>query len=210
MKKLQNTLYITTPEAYLSLDGENVVMSVQGEIRAKRPLHLLESIVVFGYPGASPALLGKCAEAGITVTFLTPQGKFLSRSVGKTCGNVIVRREQYRIADDPARSLSIARNMLAAKMTNSAAVLRRAVSDHRERLHAEEIERSAEEIRRGASAAYSSTSSDSLRGLEGECANRYFSVFEDIRTGNSNFSGRNCLNGFFSLFSIFNHVKADC
>lgn len=180
MRKLQNTLYITTPDAYLSLDGENIVMSVDREVRGQRPLHLFESIVVFGYPGASPALLGKCAEMGITVTFLTPQGKFLSRSVGRTYGNVIVRRSQYRIADDPERSLLIARNMISAKLTNSAAVLRRVLRDHRERVDAETVEQTSAQIKSGAVSAYRAESADSLRGLEGECANRYFSVFDEL------------------------------
>lgn len=180
MKKLQNTLYITTPDAYLSLDGENIVLSVNKEERGRKPLHLFESIVVFGYLGVSPALLGKCAEYGIIITFLTPSGKFLSRSVGKTYGNVIVRRAQYRIADDPERSLHIAANMLSAKMTNSAAVLRRALSDHRERVDAEKIENVAADIRYSAVRAYSAQSAESLRGLEGECANRYFSVFDEM------------------------------
>lgn len=180
MKKLQNTLYITTPDAYLSLDGENIVLSVNKEERGRKPLHLFESIVVFGYPGVSPALLGKCAEYGIIITFLTPSGRFLSRSVGKTYGNVIVRRAQYRIADDPERSLHIAAAMLSAKMTNSAAVLRRVLSDHRERVDAERIENAAADIKYNAVKAYTAESADSLRGLEGECANRYFSVFDEL------------------------------
>lgn len=180
MKKLQNTLYVTTPEAYLSLDGENIVLSVNREERGRKPLHLLESIVVFGYPGASPALLGKCSEYGITVTFLTPTGKFLSRCVGKTYGNVIVRRAQYRIADDKERSLHIAANMLSAKMTNSAAVLRRVLSDHSERVDVSRIEKAAADIKYNAVRAYSVESAESLRGLEGECANRYFSVFDEM------------------------------
>lgn len=180
MKKLLNTLYVTTPDAYLSLDGENVVLSVNKEERGRRPLHLFESIVVFGYLGVSPALLGKCAERGIVITFLSPSGKFLSRSVGKTYGNVIVRRTQYRIADDPERSLHIAANMISAKMTNSAAVLRRVLSDHRERVDAQKIEEVATDIKRGAVEAYTAKSAESLRGLEGECANRYFSVFDEL------------------------------
>ena len=180
MRKLQNTLYITTPDAYLSLDGENIVLSVNREERGRKPLHLFESIVVFGYPGVSPALLGKCAEYGIIISFLTPSGKFLARSVGKTYGNVIVRRAQYRIADDPKHSLHIAANMISAKMTNSAAVLRRVLSDHRDCVDAVRIENAAADIRNSAIRAYSAESSESLRGLEGECANRYFSVFDEL------------------------------
>ena len=125
-------------------------------------------------------MLGKCAEYGIIITFLTPSGRFLSRSVGKTYGNVIVRRAQYRIADDPECSLHIAAAMLSAKMTNSAAVLRRVLSDHRERVDAERIENAAADIKYNAVKAYTAESADSLRGLEGECANRYFSVFDEL------------------------------
>jgi len=194
VKKLQNTLYVTTPDAYLSLDGENIVLSVKKEERGRKPLHLLDSIVVFGHLGVSPALLGKCSEYGIVITFLSPSGKFLSRSVGKTYGNVIVRRTQYRVADDKERSLHIAANMISAKMTNSAAVLRRVLSDHRDRVDAEMIERAAADIKFGAMQAYAVTSAESLRGLEGECANRYFSVFDELILAQKDFftyDGRN-------------------
>lgn len=194
MKKLRNTLYVTTPDAYLSLDGENIVLSVGKEERGRKPLHLLESIVIFGYLGASPALLGKCSEYGITVTFLTPSGKFLSRCVGKTYGNVIVRRTQYRIADDKEQSLHIAANILSAKMTNSASVLRRVLSDHRERIGADKIENIAAEIKYNAVRAYSAESAESLRGLEGESANRYFSIFDEMILSQKEFfryDGRN-------------------
>lgn len=180
MKKIKNTLYITTPDAYLSLDGENIVLSVNKEEKGRKPLHFLDSIVVFGYPGASPALLGKCSEYGITVTFLTPSGKFLSRVVGKTYGNVIVRRSQYRTADNKEQALHIASNIISAKMMNSASVLRRVVSDHRERVDWERIEESIAVIKLGAVKAYSAESAETLRGLEGECATRYFSVFDNL------------------------------
>lgn len=180
MKKLQNTLYVTTPNAYLSLDGENVVMSVEREVKAKKPLHLFESIVVFGYCGASPALLGKCAEEGISVVFLKPNGQFLARSVGKIHGNVVLRRMQYRAADNDEFSLGIAKNVLSAKMVNSAAVLRRVLSDHAERVDVDKIEKVAFQIKSAATEAYRVESADSLRGLEGECATRYFAVFDEL------------------------------
>ena len=194
MKKLKNTLYVTTPDAYLSLDGENIVHSVQKEERGRKPLHLLDSIVVFGHLGVSPALLGKCAEYGIVITFLSPSGKFLSRSVGKTYGNVLLRRTQYRIADDSARALHIAAIMLSAKMTNSAAVLRRVLSDHRERVNIPCIENAAAVIKSSAIQAYSVSSASALRGLEGECAVRYFSVFDEMILSHKEFfhyDGRN-------------------
>ncbi len=194
MKKLLNTLYITTPDAYLALDGENVTVLVKNEEKGKRPLHLFESIVVFGYPGASPALLGKCAEMGISVVFLTPHGKFLSRSIGKTYGNVILRRMQYRAADNEQLSLQIAKNMISAKLSNSAAVLRRALSDHAERINAAPVEQAVLQIKSAVATAYGASSADSLRGIEGECANRYFSVFNELILQQNDFfefNGRN-------------------
>ena len=186
MKKLLNTLYVTTENAYLALDGENVVVRAEdvetGESKeiGRTPLHLLDGIVTFGYVGASPALLGKCAENGKSVTFLTPNGKFLCRTVGKTHGNVLVRRAQYRWADDPERSLTVAQRMISAKLTNCSAVLRRSVSDHAARIDAEKVGEAAGQLKQSASAAYRADSADSLRGLEGECAQRYFSVFDEL------------------------------
>lgn len=180
MKKLLNTLYITTEGAYLSLDGENIVVTAEKQVLGRMPLHNFADIVVFGYSGASPALLGKCAQDGKTVTFLTPTGKFLCRSVGKTYGNVLVRREQYRIADARERALPIAKNIISAKLNNSAAVLRRAVSDHAARVDVTALERAASSIRQGAVSAYHAADADSLRGLEGECASRYFAVFDQL------------------------------
>ena len=180
MKKLLNTLYVTSPDSYLALDGENVVVRVDNTELGRMPLHLIDGIVAFGYIGASPALLGKCAETGKIVTFCSPNGKFLSRSVGKTYGNVIVRREQYRIADDPKRTLPIASAMISAKLSNCASVLRRAVSDHSERIDGTSVSDTAAVLKNGSVFAYHADSSDSLRGIEGECAARYFSVFDEL------------------------------
>jgi len=180
MKKLLNTLYITTPDAYLSLDGENVVVRANDTEIGRKPLHLFDSIVIFSYTGVSPALLGKCAEYGKTVTFCSPSGQFLSRSVGKTHGNVLVRREQYRIADNHDRSLEIAKCIIAAKISNSAAVLRRVISDHGERIDGDSVSEAEALLKRGAVSAYQVENADSLRGIEGECASRYFSVFDQL------------------------------
>ena len=186
MKKMLNTLYVTTETAYLSLDGENVVVRADdpesGESRelGRTPLHLLDGIVTFSYVGASPALLGKCAEYGKDVTFLTPSGKFLCRTVGKVHGNVLLRREQFRWADSPEKSLSVAQRMISAKLLNSAAVLRRAVSDHAERIRAEEVENAESQLRQFSRSAYRAESAESLRGLEGDGAQRYFAVFEEL------------------------------
>lgn len=179
MKKLLNTLYITTENAYLSLDGENAVVSVGEQVKGRIPLHTVDSIITFSYVGVSPALLGKCAEVGKTVVFMTPGGRFLSRSVGRVYGNVHLRREQYRIADRPEASLSVAKNMISAKLRNSASLIRRAISDHEARVDTVSLTDAMNTLRENAVRAYEAESAESLRGLEGEGANRYFSVFDE-------------------------------
>ena len=111
MRKLLNTLFILTEDSYLSLDGENVVVSREREEAARFPLHTLEGILTFAYPGASPALMGACAKRDISLAFCTPRGRFLARVAGASSGNVLLRRTQYRIADDPGPCCRIARSI---------------------------------------------------------------------------------------------------
>lgn len=115
MRQLLNTLFVTSEDIYLSLDGENVVANRDKTVAARYPLHTLSSIISFSYPGASPALMGACAQRGISLSFCTPRGKFLARVTGESNGNVLLRRTQYRIADDPMQSCVIARNMIFGK-----------------------------------------------------------------------------------------------
>lgn len=119
MKQLLNTLFVTSEDVYLSLDGENVVANREGEAVARYPLHTLQSIVTFSYSGASPALMGACARREIGLAFCTPRGRFLARVSGPAQGNVLLRRMQYRTADDPAQSCRIARNMIFGKVYNA-------------------------------------------------------------------------------------------
>lgn len=125
MKQLLNTLFVTSEDIYLSLEGENVLANRSKTVVARYPLHTLQAIVSFSYAGASPALMGKCAEAGIGLAFCSPHGRFLARTCGESSGNVLLRREQYRIADDPARSCEIARTMIFGKLSNGAASIQR-------------------------------------------------------------------------------------
>lgn len=180
MKKLLNTLYVTTKNAYLSLDGENAVVSADGEVKGRVPLHTVDGIIVFSYSGVSPALLGKCAEYGKSVVFMSHSGKFLARSVGKVYGNVHLRREQYRVADRPDAALAIAKNMISAKLQNSASVLRRAISDHAARVDTEGLTNTMHVLQTNAVHAYSAESAESLRGIEGEGAGQYFGVFDQL------------------------------
>lgn len=180
MKKLLNTLYVTTENAYLSLDGENVVVLSDGIQLGRLPLHTIDGIMSFGYIGASPALMGKCAEMNKQLIFLNQNGKFLAKVTGKSYGNILLRREQFRICDNSERSLEIARCIISAKFANSAMVISRAIRDHSERIDCESFKNVYNILENGKVSAYNITDTDTLRGLEGACANRYFSVFDDM------------------------------
>ena len=180
MRKLLNTLYVNTENAYLSLDGENIVIQADEETLGRIPIHTIEGIVASSYIGASPALMGKCAEMNKSLVFMKPSGRFLAKVTGKSYGNILLRREQYRICDDAERSLNIAKNMISAKLANCSAVLSRAVRDHELRIDTEKFRQPAENLKNSSALAYKGMDADSLRGLEGECAARYFSVFDDM------------------------------
>ena len=180
MRKLRNTLYVTTPDKYLSLDGENIVLrSTDGE-EVRIPLINLEEIVAFGSRGASPALMNKCTSEKIGLTFLSRSGKFLARAEGEVSGNVYLRREQYRIADDDKRSLAIARNCIIGKLFNSRYVIERAIRDHPLQLDTEKLKNISELLSGAIVKAHNTEDVDSLRGIEGESAQLYFSVFDDL------------------------------
>lgn len=180
MKKLLNTLYVTTPDRYLSLDGENVVIRADSDEVGRVPLHNLDSIISFGSAGASPALMGKCAEYCIDLVFLNRNGKFLARTEGEFNGNVLLRRQQYRIADDPQKSLDISKIMIAGKIFNCRSVLRRFIRDHELRVDVGKFEKVSDCLNNGLTCCMNSISVDELRGIEGETAAAYFSVYDDM------------------------------
>ncbi len=180
MKKILNTLYVTNEKAYLALDGENVVIQENGNILGRLPIHTIDSIVVFGYVGASPALMGKCVDLNKSLVFLKPSGRFLAKVTGKSYGNILLRREQYRICDDKERSLDISKNIISAKILNSNAVVNRTLRDHGLRIDNEKFNNVSKQLKKGAELAYDCSNFDSLRGIEGECATGYFSVFDDM------------------------------
>lgn len=180
MKKLLNTLYITTPDRYLSLEGENVVVSADRQELARVPLHNLERIMIFGGAGASPALMGKCVSESRELVFMSRSGRFLARAEGEVNGNVLLRRTQYRIADDPEKSLSIARNMIAAKLYNSRWTLERTMRDHEMRIDLPVFAEKSQYLQNAIQSAAEAPDADSLRGIEGEAASVYFSVFDDM------------------------------
>jgi CRISP-associated protein Cas1 len=195
MKKHLNTLFVTTQGTYLSKEGECVQVRSEGVDKAHIPIHTLNGIVCFGNVLCSPYLLGHCAEHDVGVSFLTERGRFLASVHGQTSGNVLLRREQYRWADDAARSAQIARLVLTGKLANSRNVLLRAARDHGddgrgERLRAAAL-RVADCLRR---LDRPELSLDEVRGIEGEAGALYFGVFDDLLTAGDEafrFTGRN-------------------
>nr|WP_122013348.1 type I-C CRISPR-associated endonuclease Cas1c [Maliibacterium massiliense] len=180
MKKLGNTLFFVTPDVYVSLDGENIVLKKDGKEAMRRPLHYIDSIVCFGYFGISPALMAKCASDGIAVSFHSPSGRLMARVVGKTQGNVLLRKTQVYASDAPARSMPIARACIAAKIYNARWALERATRDHALRLDVDKIKAVSQALQQASRDALQSESEEMLRGVEGNAASMYFSVLDDL------------------------------
>jgi CRISPR-associated protein Cas1 len=197
MRRLLNTLYVTSEGAWLRKDGENLVLEVEGAERARLPVHMLGGVVCFGHIMMSPALMGHCAANGISISFLGMHGKFLARVEGPVAGNVLLRREQYRRSDDPAACAALVRHLLAGKIHNQRAVLRRALRDHGEGYSAEASEQLAQaQLSLGhiLDRLQREHDVDILRGLEGDAARRYFEVFDRLIRVNDQamrFTGRN-------------------
>jgi CRISPR-associated protein Cas1 len=180
MRILGNTLYVLSPDAYLSLDGENAVIQKKGNELRRIPLHNLDGIVAFGYTGASPALMGACAKRGIALTFLTMHGHFLARVCGEEQGNVLLRKEQYRASDDEERSAAIAKGMISGKLFNSRWVIERAARDHSLRLDTEKLKRASGFLSEALKKLQQAQTLDEIRGIEGEAATQYFSVLDEM------------------------------
>lgn len=194
MRKLLNTLFVTSEDAWLSLDGENVVVNREKAEVARFPLHTLQGIISFSYAGASPALMGACAQRDVSLTFCTPRGKFLARTSGISCGNVFLRRTQYRAADDPNESCRIARSMIFGKVYNARWSIERTRRDHRMRIDEEKFCRTSETLKALLSQILEVTDGDTLRGLEGVAAAGYFDLFDDMllrQKEDFSFHGRN-------------------
>ena len=179
-KKLLNTLYVTSENSYLGLDGENIVVFEEQKEIGRLPLHNLEGIVSFGYRGTSPALMGACVDRNISLCYLTPQGKFLARVTGKVRGNVILRKQQYDTGKDEEKSLTIAKTCILGKVYNSHWVLERAVRDHAMQIDAEKVKAASMQLKASLERIQNCTSKDQLRGYEGEAASIYFGVFNEL------------------------------
>lgn len=180
MKKLANVLYITTPEAYLSLDGENIVIKKDENASTRLPLHNLENIVCFTYQGASPAFMGACADRNIGLCFLTPNGRFLARVTGKVKGNVLLRKKQYAVSEKEADSVPIAASFLLGKISNCRKVLDRAVRDHAMLIDVPAITAAAASLKETLKEIQRCASIGDLMGFEGSAAKIYFSVYDQL------------------------------
>ncbi|MCK9438323.1 MAG: type I-C CRISPR-associated endonuclease Cas1c [Synergistaceae bacterium] len=180
MRKLLNTLFVTSPDAYLSRDGENVVVKIENKERFRIPVHNIEGIVSVGFMGASPSLMALCTERNVAMSFVSQGGKFLGRVTGAVSGNVLLRRKQYRIADDEEVSLSLAKLFVAGKVANSRSVLQRAIRDHSNVVNTDILEKAITTLANKQKQLLRAKSANELRGYEGESAMTYFSVFDQL------------------------------
>jgi CRISPR-associated protein Cas1 len=180
MKKLGNVLYVTTPEAYLSLDGENVVVKKDESRSMRLPLHNLENIVCFSYMGVSPALMGACAERNIGLAFLRPGGRFLARVTGRVKGNVLLRKQQYALSQNEGACLSLAISFLLGKVANSRKVILRALRDHAMLVDVSLLNSVSDGLKEILKSIQSCETLDGLRGLEGTAARQYYRVFGQL------------------------------
>ena len=188
MKQHLNTLYVSTQGAYLAKDGAAVAVRIEKKVRLRLPLHNLDGIVCFGRVGASPSLLAACAEAGVSVSFMSIYGKMQARVLGFTSGNVLLRRQQYRMSDSPEASLGIARSMIAAKIANCRTTLLRSARDTKNPEKEASLRDASDRLKRNLFNASRAESLDSLRGIEGESASAYFSAFNAMLIDDTNLS----------------------
>ncbi|GIP53063.1 type I-C CRISPR-associated endonuclease Cas1c [Paenibacillus vini] len=180
MKKLLNTLFITQPDVYLSLEGDNVVLLKEQEKLGRLPLHNLESIIAFGYTGASPALMGYCAERNISITFLTMNGRFLARVIGSSKGNVILRKKQSLISEDERQSARIARNFIVGKIYNHKWMIERMTRDYPLRIDVAGFKEASKHLSSIMVDIRECEDLERLRGLEGQAALSYNKLFDQM------------------------------
>lgn len=182
MKHLLNTLYVTTQGAYLSREGENIVVSVDREEQLRIPIHIIGSIICFGNILCTPFLLGLCGEHKVTVAFLSENGRFLGRVQGPVHGNVLLRREQYRRADNAGDSAELARLIVMGKIANCRAVLLRATRDRPDLPAASKLAAAGERLASIIGSLQKPLPLDSIRGAEGIAASEYFKFFDNLIT----------------------------
>ncbi|WP_040205270.1 type I-C CRISPR-associated endonuclease Cas1c [Neobacillus jeddahensis] len=180
MKKLLNTLYINQPDVYLALDGDNILLLKEQEQLGRLPLHNLESIAAFGYTGASPALMGYCAERNISLVFFTMNGRFLARVIGQSRGNVVLRKKQYRVSDNEELSAKVARNFIVGKVYNNKWIIERMTRDYPLRIDAAQFKEVSQHLSSIILDIRRCEDLERLRGLEGQAAISYNKLFDQM------------------------------
>ena len=180
MRKLLNTIYVTNELTYLTLDGENLVCKIEGETKLRIPFENIENIVCFNYLGCSPALMGKCVSKMIPINFISPQGKFLAKVCGETKGNVFLRVAQIDIFRD--KGLALAQNTMAVKFSNTRQLIRRTLHDSPLLRDNVQIKTVMEVLDSGIEKVFSAKTTEEVMGIEGNCAQNYFSIFNKLIT----------------------------
>ena len=194
MQRFLNTLYVTTQKTYLHKKGEAVEVIIDDKVIASIPMINLDSIVCFGNIYVSPFLLGACPEYNITISFLSETGNYLARIQGPVAGNVLLRKQQYRISDDKEKSLEVAKFFIIGKIANQKTVLQRAVRDHGNKIDSEKVKKVIYKLNHNIDKIETVKDLDKLRGIEGDSAEDYFSVFDELITSQKDdfkFTGRN-------------------
>ena len=178
MKKLLNTLYVTTQDTYLRKEGETVVVEKEKQVLLRLPIHTLQGIVTFGNVMTSPFLLNLCAERGVCVSFMSESGRFLARVTGPVSGNVLLRLAQMRSYEDKEKKGEIARSFVIGKLLNARNIILRRIRDHGESdVLRDAAEKHVDVVRR---VRDSPPDAERLRGLEGEAGAAYFRCFNEL------------------------------
>lgn len=178
MRKLLNSLYITDETVWLALDGENIVCKGEDGEKFRMPFVNIEEIFCFSYLGCSPALMGKCAELGIALNFISPQGEFLARVQGKTKGNILLRKAQFE--QFAASPILLAQNTVAAKVYNTQFLIKRSLRDYPQIDENGEVSKCIEYLKNEIAKIYTANDIESLMGIEGNCAREYFGIFDKL------------------------------
>ncbi|MDR2866243.1 MAG: type I-C CRISPR-associated endonuclease Cas1c, partial [Methanomassiliicoccaceae archaeon] len=180
MKRLDNTLYVTSSDSYISRDGENLVIQKNKEELGRFPIHLIDSLVSFTYSGVSTQAMRLCSDNNVPISFMSPGGKFISSLHGPIHGNVLLRRAQFRYADNEDRCIKISRNMIIGKISNCRKVVGRCIRDHPDANERGSLSDAMDELRANLSSLLTSNELGTIRGIEGDAAKTYFRAMDNM------------------------------
>lgn len=184
MRKLLNTLFVSTQGSYLSKKGQSVIINFEKSTVLRLPIHTISGIVCFGNVGISPYLLDLCMRNNVYVSILSKYGRFIARIQGPVSGNVLLRRAQYRKADDKKSVTEVASAILIGKIANSRTILQRALRDHEDKVDIIKLRSAIKDLARIIKKVDKKKSIDELRGFEGDAAHTYFQVFNNLILSN--------------------------